>query len=383
MITTAPLRYAYGMTETQTLHVDPSLPEPEPIALAAAAIRAGQLVAFPTETVYGLGANALDPAAVARIFAAKQRPATDPLIVHLADAGQLERIAVGIPPAVERLAERFWPGPLTLVLHRGPRVAPNVSAGRATVAVRVPAHPVAHALLSACDLPIAAPSANLFSRPSPTTAQHVLADLDGRVDIILDGGATTIGLESTVVDLTQTPPVLLRPGGVPAELLLDLLPDLRVPAAPMLTAEGEAAASPGTLLKHYAPHATVVLLRGDAVAARDRAQAILDELHGAGMRAGILVPDEEFPLYAGLHAEVVGLGPSSDLLAVARYLFARLRELDSLGVDVILAREVAAGGLGTAIRDRLFRAAEGRILDAGAPSDLAALPALWRRRPPL
>lgn len=340
--------------------------------MAAGAIRAGRLVAFPTETVYGLGANALDAAAVARIFAAKQRPSTDPLIVHLADASQLERIAVHIPPVVERLAEHFWPGPLTLVLHRGPQVAPNVSAGRETVAVRVPAHPVAHALLAACGLPIAAPSANLFSRPSPTTAQHVYADLAGRVDIILDGGPTTIGLESTVVDLTQTLPVLLRPGGVPAELLLDLLPDLRVPAAPMVAAEGEAAASPGTLLKHYAPCAAVVLLRGDAAAARTLAQAILDLLHGAGLRAGVLVPDEEFALYAGLHAEVVGLGPSSDHMAVARYLFARLRELDSLGVDVILAREVAAGGLGTAIRDRLFRAAQGRILDVDIPVDLAS-----------
>ncbi|MCB0024376.1 MAG: L-threonylcarbamoyladenylate synthase [Caldilinea sp.] len=359
------------MTETQTLHVDPSQPEPGPIAVAAAAIRAGQLVAFPTETVYGLGANALDAAAVARIFAAKQRPSTDPLIVHLADASHLERITADIPPVVERLAERFWPGPLTLVVRRGAHVAPNVSSGRDTVAVRVPAHPVAHALLAACDLPIAAPSANLFSRPSPTTAQHVLADLDGRVDIILDGGPATIGLESTVIDLTQTPPVLLRPGGVPAELLLDVLPDLRVPAAPLIAAEGEAASSPGTLLKHYAPHATVVLLRGDAAAARHVAQAIVALLHSKGLRAGLLVPDEESPLYAGLQAEVVGLGPSADLLAVARYLFARLRELDSLGVDLILAREVDAAGLGLAIRDRLFRAAEGRVLDAGAPFDLA------------
>ncbi len=359
------------MAPTKILPVDPHQPDPETIAEAAAAIAAGHLVAFPTETVYGLGANALDAAAVARIFAAKQRPSTDPLIVHLAVASQLERVTVDVPPVVERLAERFWPGPLTLVLRRGPHVPPNVSAGRDTVAVRVPAHPIAHALLAACDLPIAAPSANLFSRPSPTTAQHVYADLAGRVDIILDGGPTPIGLESTVVDLTQTPPALLRPGGVPVELLLDLLPDLRVPLAPTVAAEGEAAASPGTLLKHYAPHAAVVLLRGDAAAARTVAQAILDLLHGAGLRAGVLVPDEEYALYAGLHAEVIGLGPAADPLAVARYLFARLRELDSLGVDVILAREVAAGGLGTAIRDRLFRAAEGRILDVDIPVDLA------------
>ena len=358
------------MAQTQILHVDPYQPDPDTIAVAAAAIAGGQLVAFPTETVYGLGANAFDPAAVERIFTAKQRPWTDPLIVHLATVSHLDRVVQDMPAALIGLAERFWPGPLTLVLCRGRSVAPNVSAGRNTVAVRVPAHPVAHALLVACDLPIAAPSANLFSRPSPTTAQHVLDDLDGRVEVILDGGTATIGLESTVVDLTQTPPVLLRPGGVPAELLLDLLPDLRVPADPMVGAEGEATASPGMLLKHYAPHAAVVLLRGNALAARALALAILSLLHNAGRRVGLLVPDEEFSLYVGLHAEVVGMGPSTDLLAVARYLFARLRELDSLGVDVILAREVAAGGLGTAIRDRLFRAAEGKILDADAPVDL-------------
>lgn len=365
------MRYAFHIMQTQRLYVDPHQPDPAAIAVAAAAITGGQLVAFPTETVYGLGANALDPAAVERIFTAKQRPGTDPLIVHLATASHLDRVVQEIPAVVQGLAERFWPGPLTIVLHRGQGVAPNVSAGRSTVAVRVPAHPVAHALLVACNLPIAAPSANLFSRISPTTAQHVLDDLDGRIAVVLDGGPTTIGLESTVVDLTQASPVLLRPGGVPAELLFDLLPDLHVPAAPVIAAEGEAAAAPGTLLKHYAPRAAVVVLRGNAVAARALAQAILDLLHHAGKRVGLLVPDEEFPLYAELHTEVVGMGPSADLLAVARYLFARLRELDSSGVDVILAREVAAGGLGTAIRDRLFRAAEGKILDVDAPTDLA------------
>ena len=167
------------------------------------AIAAGRLVAFPTETVYGLGANALDAAAVEHIFAAKRRPFTDPLIVHLASVDQLKQVAVDIPPSAYRLAERFWPGPLTLILRRGRQVTPKVSAGRDTVAVRVPAHPVAQALLLACGLPIAAPSANLFSRPSPTTARHVLDDLDGRIDIVVDGGPTTIGVESTVVDLTQ------------------------------------------------------------------------------------------------------------------------------------------------------------------------------------
>lgn len=364
-------------TTTQLLLVDPHNPDPAAIALAAQALAAGRLVAFPTETVYGLGANALDAAAVARIFAAKQRPSTDPLIVHLASADQLERVAVDIPPVAQALAERFWPGPLTLVLPRGPHVPPNVSAGRNTVAVRVPAHPVAHALLAACGLPIAAPSANLFSRPSPTTAQHVLDDLAGRVDIVLDGGPTTIGLESTVIDLTLAPPVLLRPGGASIPALRALLPDLRVPDAPLITEETQAAAAPGSMLRHYAPHAPLFLLRGDARAAAHFIHTAVAALRARGKRVGLLLPDEEFAAYTDLHAELVSLGPAHDLATIGRYLFARLREVDSLGVELILVRGVTDsdedGGLGPAIRDRLFRAAEGRILDVADPEALQHL----------
>ncbi|HWQ14189.1 MAG TPA: L-threonylcarbamoyladenylate synthase, partial [Roseiflexaceae bacterium] len=204
---------------TRIHSVDPLHPDPSVIDEAAGVIRAGGLVAFPTETVYGLGANALDAAAVGRVFAAKGRPASDPLIVHLRAADQLAQVAVDIPPEAVELARRLWPGPLTLVLRRHLRVPPEVTAGRDTVAVRVPAHPVALALIAAAGVPVVAPSANLFSRPSPTTAQHVLEDLRGRVDLVLDAGPAAIGIESTVVDLTSDPPALLRPGGVPAEEL--------------------------------------------------------------------------------------------------------------------------------------------------------------------
>lgn len=358
---------------TRVLEVDPLQPDPAAIGVAAGLIASGRLVAFPTETVYGLGANALDREAVDRIFAAKQRPIQDPLIVHLAEASQLERVAVGVPPVAWRLAERFWPGALTLVLQRGPDVAPNVAAGRRTVAVRVPAHPVAQALLERCGLPIAAPSANLFSRPSPTAASHVLADLNGRIDLLLDGGAATIGLESSVVDLTRDPPRLLRPGGVPAEALRRLLPDLQLPEMPSVLDPETPAVSPGTLLKHYSPRAMVVLLRGPSAAAAKLGRDAVRMLRPRGIRVGVLVPDEEVPLYAEEPVSVMPLGPGSDAGAVAHALFARIRDLDASGVDVILAREISSSGLGLAVCDRLFRAAEGRVLDAAGAADLESL----------
>jgi L-threonylcarbamoyladenylate synthase len=361
------------MTVTRILTVEPDAPDEDAISSAASHIADGRLVAFPTETVYGLGANAFDATAVARIFAAKQRPFTDPLIVHVASVEQIGELTVEIPPSVGPLAERFWPGPLTLILRRGSRVPPNVSAGRNTVAVRIPAHPVARALLAACALPIAAPSANLFGRPSPTKARHVLEDLDGRIDLVVDGGPTTIGVESTVVDLTGHSPALLRPGGAPLESLWDCLPDLRVPELPEVVGDSTAAMSPGMLLKHYSPHAMLILLRGEASAAQRQATAVTARLRAHGKRCAVMVPDEEARLYADLPIEVIALGPLTDLPVIARSLFDRLRELDHRGVDVILAREPGHAGLGLAIRDRLFRAAEGHVIDAGRPVDLDGL----------
>lgn len=358
-------------TVTRIFTVNSRAPDRATIAVAAEAIAAGRLVAFPTETVYGLGANALDSHAVDRIFAVKQRPFNDPLIVHVASATQLMRVAHPIPEVARLLAERFWPGALTLVLRRAPGVAPNVSAGMDTVAVRVPAHAVAHALLELSDLPIAAPSANLFSRPSPTTARHVLDDLGGRIDIVLDGGATPIGVESTVLDLTQDRPLLLRPGGVPVEDLRELLPDLLVPALPTVVKENVPAAAPGSLLKHYAPRVPVVLLRGELPQAPAFVRRAVELLRKQGRRPGLLVPDEEVSHYTDLGVAVVTLGPAGDSGALAKVLFARLRELDHLGVDLVLAQDVQGPGLGLAISDRLFRAAEGRVLNvAESPSFL-------------
>ena len=349
---------------TLVLHVDPFAPDPAAIAQAAAALAAGKLVAFPTETVYGLGSNALDPAAVERIFAAKRRPHSDPLIVHIAAIEQVAAIAADAPPDALRLGAALWPGPLTLVLRRGPATASNVSGGLNTVAVRIPSHPVAQALLRASGLPVAAPSANLFTRPSPTTAQHVLDDLDGRIDIVLDGGPTTIGLESTVVDMTQEPPVLLRPGGAPVEVLRALVPDLVVPARALVQAEGQAAAGPGMLLKHYSPHVRVVVLKGAAQAAQRLAAEAANALAARGLRLGVLASAEEAPAFAAFGAQVVSLGASDDLETAARLLFTHLRDLEARDVALILARPLPASGLGLAIGDRLYRASEGQIIDA-------------------
>ncbi|MGQ9839616.1 MAG: L-threonylcarbamoyladenylate synthase [Anaerolineae bacterium] len=334
----------------------PGAPEPEHIARAAAIIRGGGLVAFPTETVYGLGADALNQAAVARIFVAKGRPVYDPLIVHIARPADLVRVARTVPERAHGLTKRFWPGPLTLVLPRGAAVPTIVTAGLETVAVRCPDHPVALALIEASRTPIAAPSANRFGRTSPTTAQHVLDDLNGRIDLILDAGPTPIGVESTVLDLTGPVPVILRPGGVPREALeAELGPvavreQLPTPAAGM--------PSPGLLARHYAPGAELRLFLGPTEAVlktmHDQAQAHI----AAGRRVGILVADEDAPAFADL--DVIGetVGSADDLNMVAQRLFGALRALDAQGVDLILARDFGAQGLGSAVRDRLRRAAD-------------------------
>ncbi len=344
------------VSTTLLLTVDPTTPDPATTARAAQVILSGGLVAFPTETVYGLGAHALNAEAVARIFRAKQRPSTDPLIVHIADPADLPPLVDAIPSIVDELARRFWPGPLTLVLPRSARVPDLVTASQPTVAVRVPSHPVAQALIRAAGGPIAAPSANRFSRPSPTTADHVLADLAGRVDVVLDGGPTTIGVESTILDLTSAPPAVLRPGGVPVEAQRALLPDLTLRT--LTIADGQTAPAPGTLLQHYSPEAELILFAGDtnAVSARMARHAAEQLARGAAV-AALVIGQAPLDLPAGVM--VVSLG--ADEGEAANRLFAVLRQLEH-NTDVILARAPAPVGLGLALWDRLWRAAEGRVV---------------------
>ncbi len=340
---------------------------PENIARAAEILQNGGLVAFPTETVYGLGANALDADAVARIFVAKGRPSHDPLIVHLSGLDQLSRVARAVSPVAHALAAAFWPGPLTLVLPKQPAVPSLVTSGLDTVAARVPDHPVAQALLAAAGVPIAAPSANRFGHTSPTTAQHVWHDLHGRIDLILDGGPTPLGVESTVLDASVSPARILRPGGVTAEMLEAVIGPVVVLRREFVGDQG--LPSPGLLETHYAPRADLIFFLGPEAA--EALAAELSSAGAAGRHVGVLAMDAEVDDLPQAGAVVYPLG--ADLSSVARHLYAGMRWLDAQGVDVILCRDFGGGGLGLAIRDRLTRAAA-RLVNAKETKKAPCIP---------
>lgn len=346
--------------QTLWLKVDATGEPAGSIAQAAALLRAGRLVAFPTETVYGLGADATNAEAVARIFVAKERPLNDPLIVHIADLAELPGVARAIPPVAWALAQRFWPGPLTLVLPRAEGIPPIVAAGGATVGVRMPAHPVALALLRAAGVPVAAPSANRFMRTSPTTAEHVLADLDGRIAAVLDGGACPIGVESSVLDLTCAPPRLLRPGGVTLEQLRAVIPETQGPAEPAAT-DPAIARAPGQMERHYAPRTPLIVYDASGAVGSAAVLAGARRALAAGQRVGALVPDDEAEALEALGVAVERLGPTDTPTEQTRRLYAALRALDLRGCDVLLAHTFAREGLGLALWDRLRRAAGGRF----------------------
>lgn len=331
--------------------------QPSGIEAAARILREGGTVAFPTETVYGLGANALDGAAVAKIFAAKGRPSWDPLIVHVGDREMLERVAV-VTAQAERLIGAFWPGPLTLLLERTKEVPDAVTAGRPLVGVRMPSHPLALALIRAAGVPVAAPSANRFGHTSPTTAVHVLEDLDGRIDAVLDGGPTAVGVESTVLDPAQEggqePMLIYRPGAVTLEMIEAVAGAARVfrPAVAgdeNSSAPPSAMPSPGVGIRHYAPRAKLILVDG-ATELSTKAE----ELSRAAERVGVMLPQGWAATAA---AESFSWGEWEDRQALAQRLFAGLRDLDARGVTVILCPLPEAGGVGLAIRDRLEKAA--------------------------
>ncbi len=322
-------------------------------------------MAFPTETVYGLGANALDPQAVEGIFVAKQRPAWDPLIVHVSGREMLHRLTRSIPARAQNLIEAFWPGPLTLLLPKLPAVPGVVTAGRARVGVRMPAHPVARALIAAADVPVAAPSANRFGHTSPTTAQHVLDDLDGRIDLLLDGGPTLFGIESTVIEVGEQSVILYRPGAVTSE-------EIEAVAGPVVLYQRpenaelnqpESLPSPGVGIRHYAPNARVIPVEVGNGPEMDQQEQWIRAVQAqsghtiqVGLRVGIMLPTD-WPLpvaFSGVRYEWGSWQRDSEL---AQRLFAGLRSLDAMGAELILCPLPSSSGLGAAIEDRLLKAA--------------------------
>jgi len=354
------------MKKTLVLKVNPKKPDEKKIRKAAEIIVKGGLVAFPTETVYGLGADALNPKAILALFKAKKRPLDNPPIIHVSNLKEVYRLVMEVSSKAKKLMEKFWPGPLTLIFNRS-KVVPDVTvAGLETIAIRMPKHNVALTLIRESGCPIAAPSANTAGKPSPTTAQHVLEDLEGLIDVVLDAGPTRIGVESTVLDLTVDPPLILRPGGVVLEKLREILDDVEL--HPVAIAEKELwvkkARSPGLRHKHYAPNAEVIVVEGDISAIVRKVKVILKDYREKGSKVGVLATDETSDCYV---ADVVkSLGSRKNLKVVAKNLFKLLREFDKEDVDVIVAEGVPLRGLGLAVMNRLRKASGYKIIKAEA-----------------
>jgi L-threonylcarbamoyladenylate synthase len=337
-------------------------PDPDAIDVAAAIIRGAGLVAFPTETVYGLGADAMTPLAVSKIFEAKGRPPDNPIIVHVSSGSDLDKVAAEVPRIANDLIRKFWPGPLTLLFKRRVAVPDITVAGLDTVAVRMPRHAVALSLIRASRTPIAAPSANISGSPSPTTAEHVFSDLKGKIELILDGGESDIGVESTVLDITCDPPVLLRPGGTPVEDIETLIGKVKLHPAALaeINLEGYLAKAPGMKYKHYAPKALLVLVEGsDLERLRSTVQQTADDLKQSGKRKVSIIA----PSARGYRADVVkSLGDRDNLEEIAKKLFPTLRKMDEEKVDAIVVEGIETRGLGLAIMNRLRRASGGNIV---------------------
>lgn len=360
------------VTKTRIFTVDPLDPDEQSLEAAAGILTRGGLVAFPTETVYGLGADATSDAAVARIFEAKGRPQDNPLIVHVHTYDVVPALVRELPSRAEVLMYRFWPGPLTIVLKKSGALAERVSLGLDTVGVRMPAHAVALGLIGAAGMPVAAPSANVSGRPSPTTPGHVLRDLDGRIDAVVDGGPCGIGVESTVLDLTTIPPAILRPGGTTREDIEEVLGDVVVDAVAAVTGEG-APRSPGMKYRHYAPAAQVYLVEMGADGRADALVRFAADFCGRGLRVGVLASSESTSAAIRSGGQPhdpddpqgiawIDAGSESDLASIAYGLFDNLRRFDDLGVDVVLAQAFSETGMGLAIMNRLLKAAGGRVL---------------------
>ena len=330
------------------------------IEKAGSILKNGGLVGMPTETVYGLAANALDGKAVANIFKAKGRPQDNPLIVHIADLSELDDLVAYVPPVVYDLADAFWPGPLTIIMDKSEIIPVEVSAGLDTVAIRMPSHPVARAIIKAAGVPLAAPSANISGLPSPTLAEHVMRDMDGKIEAVVDGGPCSVGVESTVITLCTRKPRLLRPGGVTPDDLISVLGDIEIDDAVLgKLKEGEKAASPGMKYKHYSPKADVIIVDGEKDEFASYVNSMLEDESNKDKSIAALVFDDEDK---GINCKTLAFGDRDDDLAHANKLFAALRECDDMGINRVYVHSPKADGVGLAVMNRLLRAAEFQVI---------------------
>ena len=336
-------------------HIDTAL-----MREAGDVIKAGGLVAFPTETVYGLGGDALNPQSSEKIYSAKGRPSDNPLIVHIADMKDLDAIVRMIPESAVKLAEKFWPGPLTMILYKSDRVPYETTGGLDTVAVRMPVHRVAQELIRAAGGYVAAPSANLSGRPSPTVAKYVIEDMDGRIDMIIDGGDVVIGLESTIVDLTAERPTILRPGYITRQMLEDVLAEVEEDVTLMRDDSGQAPKAPGMKYRHYAPKGELTVVDGEAEAVIAYINAQIDASRGRNKITGVITTDSNLYRYRAHICKSVG--ERQDEETIARELYRVLREFDDENVEIIYAESFGTDGLGQAIMNRLLKAAGYKVV---------------------
>ncbi|HOV27647.1 MAG TPA: L-threonylcarbamoyladenylate synthase [Pseudobacteroides sp.] len=336
----------------------------ESISIAADILRSGGLVAFPTETVYGLGANALNEKAVSGIFAAKGRPSDNPLIVHVSNIDMVKDLVNNIPELALKLMEMFWPGPLTLIMEKSSRVPEIITAGLSTVAVRMPSHPIALKIIEESKVPVAAPSANISGKPSPTEAKHVIEDLMGKVELIIDGGSSQIGLESTVLDLTVSPPMILRPGGITKEQLEEVIGKVNIDRSILLDRQADLKPkAPGMKYTHYSPDADVIIIEGNVEACVEKIKELVTDYEEKGISVGILATEQTKEKYT--RGVVMSLGDREKPDIIASNLFKGLRYLDNKGVKVILAEAVENAGVGLAVMNRMKKAAGYNIIKVG------------------
>ncbi|MDD4752557.1 MAG: L-threonylcarbamoyladenylate synthase [Desulfitobacteriaceae bacterium] len=348
--------------ETEYIKLDRQNPDRDMLKRAAQLLRQGEVVAFPTETVYGLGANALEGSAVKKIFIAKGRPSDNPLIVHISSLNQLPPLVKEIPQAARALMKKYWPGPLTLIFPKSEIIPPEITAGLETVAIRMPEHPVAQALIEYAGVPVAAPSANISGKPSPTSGQHVWQDMQGKVAMVLDSGETRVGVESTVLDITRKPPMILRPGGITYEDLQETLGQVELDQG---TGKMKVPRSPGMKYTHYSPAADVFVVTRGPQSFPGKFEKAYRSLSGEGKKVAVLISEETAQQMGDRihpHYREV-LGSRHDLREVAHRLFSAFRNADHQGADIILIEEFSEEGMGAAVMNRMIKAAGNKVIN--------------------